>query len=457
MSRPVAWSPLAGSDPVPGEPELVERAGRHYRKVALAINEAAAKLRRIAAGQDMQSEAVNAFRDSANKVAEEIARAQERYDGVGQALSAYAPQLRDAQDESTAALRQAKDAEAAQASAHRASEAAQGRIDTAAIGADTTADQGDQRRAAGTAEAAGDALAAARRRLQTAIDARDTAAQRAIGAINNVVKDAELNDGLWDNVFSKVVEWTGRIADWVAMAAGLLALLFAWFPPLAAAFAAVALVASLVSLAMKSIQLAMGDATWGKVAWAAVGVLAFGVGRAALAGLKGTVKGLRAARTLTRAQAAGRGGTRTARRAIDMSRRHGLMRNARDAAKDLRKMPDEIKDLKKVGEVPSAWRNAKSSDLAEFSGARETGNAARKAWNYSQEAGGWDNVEVRRHMIRGGSQFAAHLGATGHGHYGTYDSVSGTVEELTAPSAAEQLNLSKDGDLAQSGAASGSR
>lgn len=277
------------------------------------------------------------------------------------------------------------------------------------------------------------------------------------GGINGVVKDAELNDGLWANYGAKIVEWVGKIADLVAMAAGLLALVFAWFPPLAAAFAAVALAASLVSLAMKSIQLAAGDATWSEVAWAAAGVLAFGVGRAALAGLKGTVKGVRAARTLTRAQAAGRGGTQNARRALDMSRRHGMKRNARDAVNDLRNVPGEIKDIKRIREVPSQLRNAKREDALEVSGLRESGSLSRKGLGYSQEAGGWANTEARRHLVRGGSQFTTHVVATGFGHYQTYDSVKGTFEGLGSPSSAEQLNLSKEGELAQPAAVSGNR
>lgn len=105
--RPTDWFPLSGVDPVPGEPDRVEQLGRHYERVAVAINDAAVKLRRIADHSDMQSEAVAAFRRTAYQVAAGIVRAHERYDGVGQALLGYAPQLRDAQAESVAALRQA--------------------------------------------------------------------------------------------------------------------------------------------------------------------------------------------------------------------------------------------------------------------------------------------------------------------------------------------------------------
>lgn len=456
MSRPVDWAPLAGSDPVPGEPEVVERAGRHYRKVAVAINEAAAKLRRIAGGQDMQSDAVNAFRDSANTVAEEISRAHERYDAVGQALSSYAPQLRDAQDESVAALRQAKDAEAAQASAHQAAEAAQGRVDTAAKGADTTADQGAQRRAAGSADAAGDALAAARTRLQNAIDARDTAAKRAIGGINEVVKDADLNDGLWANYGAKIVEWVGKIADWVAMAAGILALAFAWFPPLAAALATVALIAGAVSLAAKATLALTGDGKWSEVGWAALGVLSFGVGRAAMAGLRGSVKGLKATRALTRVQSKGLG-RNLGRLAGKASRRQGMVRNGRDAVADLRKVPGQLKGFK---EIPR-WRqyataeNFRKADYTGFKGAVDEMRRAQPAFDEARRAGGLARSEAWRHGARSWGQFGAHMGTSARGHYGTYNGVNGIVN--SEPSAAEQLNLPQDGELRQPAGAGSNR
>lgn len=98
--RPVDWSPLAGRDPVPGEPDQVEELGGHYQRVASAISDAATKLRQIAERQDMQSEAVDAFRGTAREVADDISRAHERYDGVGRALIGYAPELRDAQSRS---------------------------------------------------------------------------------------------------------------------------------------------------------------------------------------------------------------------------------------------------------------------------------------------------------------------------------------------------------------------
>jgi chromosome segregation ATPase len=139
-------------DPVPGDPDRVEWLGKHYHAVASAISDTAKTLRQVANHQDMQSEAVETFRNTAHEVANDISRAHERYDGVGRALIGYAPELRDAQSESVAALAQAKDAEADLATANRLARAAQARIDAAPESVDTTADRSAHRRALAAAE-----------------------------------------------------------------------------------------------------------------------------------------------------------------------------------------------------------------------------------------------------------------------------------------------------------------
>ncbi len=432
MSRPIDWSPLAGSDPVPGEPELVERAGRHYRKVAVAINGAATKLRRIADGQDMQSMAVNAFRDSANKVAEDIGRAHERYDGVGQALSGYAPQLQYAQDESVAALRQAKEAEAAQASAHRAAEAAQGRIDSAK-GADTTADQGDHRRALGAAEAAGGALGAARKRLQRAVEDRDNAAQRAINGINDVKDSGNLNDNWWDSWGAKVVKVVVKIADAVALAAGVLALAVGWIPVIgwgvAAVLGAVALGAGLVSLAGNVSLAATGKGEWSAALWSVAGVLSFGVGKAAVAGLRGTVRGTKyasqAARTASRPYGGNRAARSVARGYRQQSSSHGLLPKPAAFGREVRGAFNPGKALP----------NVRSSESV-----ASVRNMARAHPNDPELARHFRNAQIQEEGIRL---------TNGYNNVELLKSGYTQGKEAVSSSPTEQLNLSKDGELTE--------
>ena len=92
MSRHADWSPVGlDADPTPGDPDLVDAAARHYRDVADAITEARDRLRKIASGPEMESQAVEAFIETTETVSQEIQRAHERYDEVAAALATFAP------------------------------------------------------------------------------------------------------------------------------------------------------------------------------------------------------------------------------------------------------------------------------------------------------------------------------------------------------------------------------
>jgi len=270
MGRPVDWSPLAGSDPVPGDHYEVARMGRHYSDVADAIERAASKLRQLAGGNDGQeSDAVDALDDSCQEVADDISRAHERYAGVGAALTAYAPELEQAQADSLAALTAAQQAD----SDHRA---ATTRQDNARSPGESDAAQTDL-------DAASTALTNARTKLQDAIDRRDRAARTAIEAIKNVQDSGDLNDSWWDNWGHKIVEAIQKVASVVAMVAGILALCVGWIPIIGQALAGIlgtiALVASAISLICNIALAATGYGSWWQVGLDAIAVASFGLGR----------------------------------------------------------------------------------------------------------------------------------------------------------------------------------
>lgn len=476
--RPVDWSPLVGSDPVPGDPDRVEQLGRHYQRVALAISDAAAKLRRIAEHQDMRSEAVEAFRDSAREVAEDISRAHERYDGVGRALTGYAPELRDAQSESAAALVQAQAAGRDLASANRLAHAAQSRIDAASEGADTTADRDIHRRALMAAEAAGDDLAAARRRLNRATDARDTAARRAMSLVEEVKDSGDLNDSGWDSWGVKIVKMVVKVADIVAVSAGMLALFLGWVPiigqPLAALFGTVALVASITSLLGNIVLAATHDGEWSDVAWSAIGVLSFGVGRAAIGALRVSASGVRGASRLAAGRLAARSvaeltesdnwmtatksvmtatrsmlrtinplSRRAARAAVQQSLEQGFVPSASSIARGWRAMPDEFVDNIRTL-VHADWRDALRqarrqggpSNLLELFGEHDAAADLQEIKQIRSAVRARE--EVAPHLRQLHIQYGASLGAAG---YGAYDAGHNALELRSSPSAADQLHL----------------
>jgi hypothetical protein len=401
--------------------------------------------------------------------------------------------LRDAQSESIAALRQAKDAEAAQVGANRAAEAAQSRVDAAAPAADTTADQGDHRRALGAAEAAGDALVAARRRLNAAIETRDQAAQRAMGGINDVKNSGDLNDSAWDNWGAKVVKVIVKVADAVAVVAGILALVSLLIPGigpvLAALFGTIALAASLVSLAGNLALAPTGYAEWSDVMWSVAGVLSFGIGRAAIAGLKVSVKGARGAARMAAGRWAGaspavRGaaglsrsgsssraikdmlGTRTpmsrnaARDLVRASTAQRMAPSLGDFGRSLRTMPGEFAD--NASAVRSAgWSGVKSDVLQTGQNVRSQAQqvmsgdglqALLRASSEADTAAGLGDLGRVSETIRSGAEVGEHMksvnvqaiGFTSSNLFAPVEAtrnVSTFVEDLLEKPSAEQLNL----------------
>ena len=63
--RPTDWSPLAGSDPVPGDPDEVERAAKSLADMAEEITRQTANLTRLATAGGWDAEAGRTFADSA--------------------------------------------------------------------------------------------------------------------------------------------------------------------------------------------------------------------------------------------------------------------------------------------------------------------------------------------------------------------------------------------------------
>ena len=469
------WFPLADSDPVPGDPDRVEQLGRHYQRVAAAIGDAASKLRRIAEQQEMRSEAVAVFRERAREVADDISRAHERYDGVGRALSGYAPELREAQFESVAALVQARRAEEDVVTAHRLAQAAQVRLDAAPVGTDSLADQGGYRRALAAAEVARDDLAAARCRLSRAMECRDAAAWRALRLVEDVKDSGGLNDSWWDNWGAKVVHVIVKVADVVAVVAGVLALVVGWIPvvgqALAAILGAVALVASLVSLLGNLTLVATGDGEWSEVAWSVLGVLSFGVGRAAIGALRVSALGVRgasrlaagrlAAQSVVARVAAGLPGSRNsmvairlmlgtanplgrclARTAVQRSLEQGFFPSASSIARSWRALPSEFADNVRTlrhadwGDALRQARQGGPSSLLQFFGEHDAAADLREIHKIHAAVRASD--EVAPHLRQFRTQYGTFLGAAMYNAYDLGRNVAGLVP---SPSAAEQLRI----------------
>jgi hypothetical protein len=300
VSRPVEWTPLASGDPIPGDPELVEQAGRDYRLVAQAIETAASRLRTIAADMSMQSDAVAQIRERADGLAEQVGRAQERYEAIGRALFGYAQSLTEAQASSLKALKLAQDAQANLLSARWCINDAQRRL-VWIPDASVELTHAQRREETATAE-----LASARAILEQAISYRDDAAEAARRVIDAAKSHDGLNDSRWDNIKAATIsmlESVAKVVDMIAVGAGVLALLFAAVPFVGEFVAAVALLASIASLALKLTLKAFGEGTWLEIRLAVLGVAAFGVGKVAIGSAEGAAAGARLAASRVAAEA----------------------------------------------------------------------------------------------------------------------------------------------------------
>ena len=90
--------------PLEGDPDLVRSKAQHYSEIANAIARSVNTLNSIKSVEGMTSKAIDAIRDEAGKVADDIGKAKDRYAGTASALITYSAQLRIAQDSATTAI-----------------------------------------------------------------------------------------------------------------------------------------------------------------------------------------------------------------------------------------------------------------------------------------------------------------------------------------------------------------
>ncbi|SDF22046.1 hypothetical protein SAMN05660662_1400 [Blastococcus aurantiacus] len=310
MTRPTDWSPLAGSDPIPGDPDEVDRIGRRYEDTATALRDQAARLRALARDESWDSDAGNEWRHQGREVAEKLDRVVDRYEVAGGALRTYSGELRSAQNRADSALALAKEAEQQARSADNARRE-QARQHASAPPETPPPDTSHLDRQAENAAAD---LARARRMLGEAETARDTAATTAAGAIEEITGSDKLNDGRLagvGKVLGDAVEWLDRnlkqITEWlsnIAAALGVLALLVGWIPVIgqiaAAVLTGLAALASALALIGSIVLALQGRGSWLEVGLNAFSLVTLGIGRAALTGVKLGARGARAAAQASR-------------------------------------------------------------------------------------------------------------------------------------------------------------
>ena len=276
---------------------VVRAGGTDYVGVADAIKKCADSLRALDAGGSRGSESVEALLEARDDILSKVEVAEGRYRSAGQALVEYAGALERAQTDSLNALVAARsaqqDVDEAVARAGRMRESA-GECPGQGDGAD---DRARYERAAttadGDAEAARGRVRAQRQVVLNAMGERDTAAVKAMNAIDGAGDDG-LGDSWWDDWGSKVASWVAAVCDMISAITGLLGLLVCWIPVIGQALAGVLFAVSAISgivAAIAHVALAVsGEESWTgallSVAFAALGCLGLG-------GMRGTMAGVR--------------------------------------------------------------------------------------------------------------------------------------------------------------------
>lgn len=199
---------------LPGQPATLSARAADLVRSAEVIAQVVEDLRGIVL--DDRAKAIEAVHERSTAVADDLERAHGRYDGTARAITDYAVALADAHARAEAAQ---LDLEAARNDAAAASDDVtfwQGRVESAAEGADTTADEGSLSAASWRLRNATDAAGEAQARIEAARRDMEEAAETAMSRIENAI--AETNEGFWDGVagfFEDIGGFFAGMADWV--------------------------------------------------------------------------------------------------------------------------------------------------------------------------------------------------------------------------------------------------
>lgn len=276
--RPTDWAPLAGSDPVPGDPDEIERAAKSLADMAEEITRQTANLKKLANADGWDADAGRTFADSAHDLSGQLDKARGRYTTAAGALKGYAPELGHAQSVADAALADAKQAQTT-VNANRPP-------DHPPAGSLTPAEVTAERQRQYAYDDGISALQAAHRRLTEATDHRDEHAGRAARAIRHSIDNDGLKDSTWDRFTNWVSEHAdllkaiAHIAELVATVLSVIALVVAFIPVLnflTPVLLGLAALASAVALVCTLVLALAGEASWVDVGLALLSVAAVGL------------------------------------------------------------------------------------------------------------------------------------------------------------------------------------
>ncbi|GAA2055776.1 hypothetical protein GCM10009757_33010 [Streptomyces cheonanensis] len=316
MGRASDWSPVdMESDPTPGDPDRVEELADKLLGFADDVADAQDKLRNLMGDGLLDTfvgETADAFGEQMEGVPPNLVKLNESHELAGQALAAYWPKLRQAQQDADRALADAVEAQEELSSAQSWLETAASSLETAQEAAeppdegevraevrraltDAENDHGDAEAAVSSAQGR---LDAAKLLAQQAKEAREEAASLCVSDLRTASEAGIRNKKWWE----KAVDWIADNWDTIVQVAQIIgtivgiAALFIGGPLIAGILLAVALVA----LADTLVAYSKGEASLWDVGFAVLDCIPGG--RLVGAGASAARTGLRDTATTIRGQ-----------------------------------------------------------------------------------------------------------------------------------------------------------
>lgn len=299
------WSPLAGSDPIPGDPARVSELAKRLGTTAGIIKSQSGRLKAIQSDW-WEGRAASEFEKHKDKLPPLLDQVATRYEKVSDALDNYHPDLLAAQTKAREALAKAKAAEIAIAAAKQGLiEMQQHAMAQQAQVATYNQNNPDGPPAQpapwsgpdwGVAlQQAEEEMDLARLMLDQAIDLRDGSARTAAGEVAAAIDDDLKNEGGFMGFVKRGARFLADVLPLEELSVILAVVAVALVFVVAAPFALVAAVAVAALLVDTVLYLADEKSGW-ELALSVVGVATLGIGK-----LAGALRGLRVVSNSARA------------------------------------------------------------------------------------------------------------------------------------------------------------
>lgn len=284
---------------IEGNPDDIERAGRHYTAIGEQMEWTADELKKLADDTKYKADSLDKVRESAGELHGELRKASVRYARTGPVLVTYASALRRAQDVTVDPyVEPIRTAHAAAETADDALGDAQGRVDDL----DTTwlweSEPTDEQRTAAASELsdARSAANAANAKLEGLWESFESgyseweeAYEKAVEGVDDAIEASGIDDSWWEDLLDGIADAMtviGAIAIVLAIVVG---------GPI---FLVIATVAAVITLAAHLTMMAAGSkrVSWGDIAIDMIAVVPFlgAFAKGALAG-RGVMASLRVA------------------------------------------------------------------------------------------------------------------------------------------------------------------